>query len=94
MAHEYFAPAFLARHPFRTDRVLAELDLPLLLFHGRRDDIIPVSHGRALRDVAPDARYVEYDCRHNDFPGGTNLREYWREIGTFLRDHGIIDSMD
>lgn len=91
MARAYLVPAFIARHPFRTDRVLASLDLPVLLFHGRLDDIIPVEHGRRLRDIARNVRYVEFDCRHNDFPGAQNIDAYWAEIGRFLADRDIID---
>lgn len=92
MAHKYAAPAFLVRHPFRTDRALAAAGTaPVLIFHGTRDDIIPVSHGRRLRDIAPHATYVEYDCRHNDFPGSDNEQAYWNEIARFLERTGIIE---
>jgi hypothetical protein len=90
MAHRYLAPTFLSSNPFRTDRVLAALNVPALIFHGKSDDIIPVAHGRALRSIARDAIYVEYDCRHNDFPGDANLEHYWGEIRRFLIQHDII----
>ena len=90
MAHRYLVPTFIARHPFRTDHVIPELDVPILIFHGTRDRIIPVKHGRQLRDLTPGARYIEYDCGHNDFPGPGNEREYWDEIRTFLVDADII----
>lgn len=91
MAHKYFAPTFLAKHAFRTDRVLDALDDPILIFHGTRDTIISVSHGRKLRDVARDATYIEYDCGHNDFPGRDNEEAYWNEIADFLKRTGIIN---
>jgi len=84
MASEYWAPWFLVSNPFRTDRVLEGLDVPILIFHGSRDDIIPVSHGRELRDIARQGTYVEYDCRHNDFPGRDNEETYWKDIERFL----------
>jgi fermentation-respiration switch protein FrsA (DUF1100 family) len=90
MAHGYLAPEFLARHPFRTDRILGELDVSLLLFHGSRDRIIPVKHGRALSRLAPDTVYVEYDCGHNDFPGAGNEDDYWNRIARFLEDTGVL----
>ena len=91
MAHTYFAPTFLARHPFRTDRVVAEIDVPVLIFHGTRDRIIPVVHGHKLRQLAAGAAYVEYDCGHNDFPGRGNHDAYWNEIADFLTNAGVID---
>ena len=84
MARGYGVPAFLVRHPFRTDRVMAELDVPLLLFHGALDRIVPVAHGRKLRAIAGDAAYVEFACGHNDFPGAGNTARYWAEIEKFL----------
>ncbi len=84
MARGYGGPAFLARHPFRTDRILPTLNVPLLLFHGTRDSIIPVAHGRKLHALVPQATYVEYDCDHNDFPGRGNDKAYWQTIERFL----------
>ncbi|MFQ5411126.1 MAG: alpha/beta hydrolase [Phycisphaerae bacterium] len=90
MARKYLAPGFLVRHPFHVDRVLKTLDIPVLIFHGTHDDIIPVAHGRALRDLARNATYLEFDCKHNDFPGAKNERHYWNEIRRFLTKNGIL----
>jgi hypothetical protein len=92
MAHKYAVPSFLVKNPFRTDRVVQALDAPMLIFHGAHDDIIPVSHGRRLRDLAPPATYVEYDCAHNDFPGQRNEAAYWDQVAAFLRKNGVIGS--
>ncbi|MBN2562375.1 MAG: alpha/beta hydrolase [Phycisphaerae bacterium] len=89
MARAYLVPSFLVKAPFRTDRVLESLDVPVLIFHGTQDDIIPVSHGRRLRDAARHGTYVEYGCRHNDFPGRGNEDAYWQEIRAFLKRNGI-----
>jgi len=91
MAHGYGAPAFLARHPFRTDRVVAGTTMPLFLAHGTHDRIVPVRHGRKLRDLAPRAVYIEYACGHNDFPGVGNERERWSEICAFLGSAGVLE---
>lgn len=91
LAWRFGAPPFLVRNPFRTDRVVARLDVPLLIFHGTRDEIIPVSHGRRLRDLAPKAACIEYDCGHNDFPGPGNDETYWSDIAKFLKQSGVIE---
>ncbi|RIK68898.1 MAG: alpha/beta hydrolase [Planctomycetota bacterium] len=90
MARHYYAPAFIAKNPFRVDRVIASLDVPVLILHGTTDDIIPVAHGRKLRDLALRGTYHEYDCRHNDFPGDANEEAYWRDIEAFLRAAGVV----
>ncbi len=90
MARRYGVPGSLAKNPFRTDRVVRDFDGPLLIFHGTRDSIIPVSHGRRLRDLNPRARYVEYDCDHNDFPGPGNWEAYQGEIRRFLSTGQIV----
>jgi hypothetical protein len=90
MACRFGAPPFLVRNPFRTDRAIAKLDVPVLIFHGARDEIIPVTHGRRLRDLASRAVYIEYDCGHNDFPGPGNENAYWFAIKKFLSRNGIV----
>lgn len=87
-ADGYFAPRFLVRHPFRTDRVVETLRAPLLILHGSRDTIVPVRHAHRLRDLARQSThvsFVEYDCGHVDFPARENEADYWRSIETFLR---------
>jgi len=88
-AWRYGVPPFLVRSPFRTDRVLPTLrGMPILIMHGRRDTIVPVSHGRRLRDPAPWADYYETDDDHNDFP--TDARAYRETIRAFLVKHGFV----
>lgn len=89
-ARRYLAPSFLVRSPFDTDKALPELDIPILIQHGTNDDIVPVSHGRALKALARDVTYIEYDCRHNDFPGDANEDQYTQDIRDFLTKNGIL----
>ena len=70
--------------------MIRELDIPLLIFHGTHDSIIPVEHGRRLKALAGErAIYVEYDCDHNNFPGRGNNRDYADRIAAFLATAGI-----
>ena len=89
MAHGYLAPGFLLKNPFRNDRSLAGLDVPMLIFHGSHDEIIPVTHGRALHALLPKATYVELNCGHNDFPGRDG-EKFRREVEGFLRQTKIL----
>jgi uncharacterized protein len=89
MAWKFYAPPLLVKHPFHTDRVLRELDAPVLIFHGKRDDIIPFAQGQALAKVAKRSTFVAYDCAHNDFPGPGNEQDFERRIEAFLREAGV-----
>ncbi len=87
MARRYLIPPFLVRHPLRVDRVLKRLDVPVLIMHGSRDRIIPVSHGRKLAEIARNSRYIEYDCGHI---GLTEQPGYWDELARFLTEAGLL----
>lgn len=86
-ASDYYMPELLVRHPFRTDAVLKSFTKPVLIFHGTEDEIIPVSHGRALAAIRPDATFIESPGGHNDYP--RNRAAYWASIDGFLTEHGI-----
>lgn len=88
MAWRFAIPPFLVRDPFDNQEVLAQLDAPVLLFHGRRDNIIPYEHGVALSQTAKNAQLVSYDCDHNDLP--PDHEDYWVEIQKFLREAGVM----
>ncbi len=88
MTARYAAPQALARHPFRTDQVLAALDVPVLLFHGRADATIPVEHARALTRIAKRARLIEFDGGHDDRPPA--ILEHSESIFAWLREIGAL----
>jgi fermentation-respiration switch protein FrsA (DUF1100 family) len=80
-------PPFFVKHPFRNDRVLPTLDRPVLIMHGKDDDIIPPSHGRRLHELCPGSMHVELPGGHNDFP--VDPRRYWAAIDAFLDQHHV-----
>lgn len=88
-AGRYWVPEFLCRHPFHNDDVVAQFKGPILIFHGARDDIVPVEHGRRLHALAPGSTYVEEpDGNHVDFPPDTE--RYLKHIREFLTGAGIL----
>lgn len=55
-----------------------------MILHGTRDEVIPVTMGRALAAAAPGAALVEIpSASHNDFPGLEELvaREIAKRLG-------------
>jgi hypothetical protein len=85
LSKRWLVPSFLCRHPFRSDRVIAELDAPVLIFHGRYDMTVPVSHGRRLHELAPNSEYIEQDTGHGDFHSD------WKSTREFLLRNHILD---
>ncbi|MFO0838075.1 MAG: alpha/beta hydrolase [Phycisphaerae bacterium] len=85
-AAELGIPAFLCRNHFRNDLAIAALDAPILIFHGRHDTTMPVSHGRRLAAAARRARLIETEADHRA------LRPDWTEVWGFLRENGVVDA--
>lgn len=92
MAHRQLAPGFILRHPFRSDRVAARLEAPLLLLHGERDRIAPLSHAQRLHELAKRSELFTQEAGHNDFPA--DLDAYVNRIEAFLRSAGALDPSD
>lgn len=86
-ARRYLAPGFLVRDPFDNLSVIKDYDGPLLIFHGKQDEVIPFSHGQSLHQANPKSRFISYECGHNDCP--PDWIHFWREIGSFLKNSGL-----
>jgi pimeloyl-ACP methyl ester carboxylesterase len=66
--HYPFVPAALVPDAYPTLRLIGELRAPLLVLHGDRDDIVPLSQGRAVFEAAPWSKlmHVFTGLGHND----------------------------
>jgi uncharacterized protein len=66
--HYPVVPGFVVPNAYPTLDRIPRLRAPLLVIHGERDDIVPVSHGRALFEAAPDPKtlHVIRGAGHND----------------------------
>jgi pimeloyl-ACP methyl ester carboxylesterase len=87
-ATRYLAPAFLIRDPFDNMRVVRRYAGPVLVIHGRFDEIIPLEHGKALHSAARDGKLIIYPAGHNDCPPDWDV--FWRDIETFLKEAKVI----
>jgi len=87
-ASRFLAPGFLVRDPFDNLSVVSTYTGPVLIIHGKNDDIIPFSHGKALYENCLKGKLIAYDCSHNDCP--PNYVIFWKDIETFLNNAGII----
>lgn len=93
LARRFLFPPFLIRDRFDSRTAVAEYGGPVLVFHGRYDDLIPFEHGRALAEAAAGrGRFVPLECVHDDcLPDAAPFR---RELAGFLQDHGILERED
>lgn len=81
-ARRYLVPEFISRDPFDNLSVIQAFNKPVLIFHGRFDELIPYHHGEALAKNAPQAELISYDCEHNNCP--PDWDEYWKTVQQFL----------
>jgi hypothetical protein len=90
MAWQYLFPPMLVKNPYRPDRILPGLGVPVLLFHGRSDSIIPVSHARRLHALTPGSELQEYDCGHYDPPSVSFPKDHRARLQAFLQRAGVL----
>ena len=86
-----FVPPFLIRTRLDSERKISQIRVPKLILHGDRDDLVPISHGRALFELAlPPKRFVGVPgASHNDtyVVGGSAYFDAWEY---FLRETGPV----
>jgi fermentation-respiration switch protein FrsA (DUF1100 family) len=83
LAARFLVPGFLVRDPFDNLAALRSYRGPLLVLHGRRDEVIPFDHGEALSAAVPGSTFVPVDCGHNDCP------RPWAAFRSWTRAHSL-----
>ncbi len=88
--HYPFIPAGLIPDAYPSLRLIRELRAPLLVLHGERDDIVPLTHGRALFDAAPEPKRIEVFPKvgHNDLVPLAG-KAYAEAIASWARGLGV-----
>lgn len=87
-AAKYLAPAFLVRDPFENLQAVKNYPGPILVMHGKFDEVIPYRHGLSLYQAAEKGTMVTYESGHNDCP--PNWDVFWQDVELFLREAKII----
>ncbi len=65
--HYPWLPAFINRYPMHSDLWLPAIKRPVVIVHGDRDSLIPVSHGEKLRRLrASTEMMIITGAEHND----------------------------
>lgn len=89
-AHRYFMPEFLIRDPFDNAGVLRDYPGPVLVLHGRYDEVIPYEEGQKLAMTAARGTLRLYECGHRCWLSGKI--PIARDIHEFLSSNGILPS--
>jgi hypothetical protein len=87
-ARRYLLPGFLARDRFDNLEVVRSFSGPVLLVHGRRDEVIPYGHSERLARASETVELVTLDCGHNDCP--PDRTAYEAAIRGFLVRAGVL----
>ncbi len=84
----YKAPPILVRDRWNNRRAVEGFDGPVLLMHGRTDEVVPFSHAETLARTRDELEVTEIPCGHNDC-----LSVWPRILGSvveFLRSNSIL----
>lgn len=87
-AKRFFMPPFLVRDTFDNLAAVRAYSGPVLLIHGRFDELIPHQHAVELADAAPRATLISYDCGHWCWYPDT--LPFWTDVTEFLERNAVI----
>jgi pimeloyl-ACP methyl ester carboxylesterase len=68
MSARFYVPGCFVLDSFDNEKAIQRFNNPILIFHGKRDDVIPYENGKTLAARSDQARLISYDCGHNDLP--------------------------
>lgn len=81
-------PRFIIRDPFDTIGEVRRLHVPMLIVHGRLDDVIPFSHGQKLAQAAHDADFVVHGGGHHLM---NDAVAFWRAVRKLLARAHLVN---
>ena len=87
-AHKFFLPEFLVLDPYDNLSFLKNFKGPLMVVHGKSDQVIPFSHSQELLRIRPDAFFIGYDTDHNETPPDWDI--FWDNVYDFLKRKGVL----
>lgn len=75
-------PSFLLRYPLPSNTWITQVNVPVLVVHGEKDEVIPVQQGKSLAELSKDAEFHSVkDAHHNDL---RHFEGYWGTLQGFL----------
>jgi uncharacterized protein len=77
----FFLPAAILKYKFMTADMLKKVKVPVTVFHGTTDELIPFSNAQKLKDEIPEIDFVTVpDCLHNDLPYTSVYKNKMKEL--------------
>lgn len=86
----YWAPSFLLHDHFDSFGSLRHFPGPVLVIHGRQDQLIPWRQGQQLASASAHSTFRLYDCGHGCWD--PDRLPFWQDAEPFLRTAGILSS--
>lgn len=87
-ARGYGAPASLLRDRYDNLSVLAKFSGPVLIIHGKLDQLIPWQQARRLADASPRTEFKLYDCAHGCWD--PDHLPFWHDTVPFLAKADLL----
>jgi pimeloyl-ACP methyl ester carboxylesterase len=87
-AAHYLAPGILVLDPYDTLSVLKTYSNPVLIVHGRYDDVVPYSHAVTLAAGTTRGTLITYAGGHNDCP--PDYLQFRQDLLPFFHSLGIV----
>ena len=78
---EKFPLSFLLKDRYNNTEIVAALNIPIFIYHGVKDQIIPFSHAKILKKAAKMSTFYSEVCGHNDCP------RKWQAFILFLQSN-------
>jgi len=88
MARRFLMPGFLVGDPFDNLSVVSNLKVPILIIHGRQDNLIPFEHSQTLHQSAPGSKLISYQADHNSCPPDWSV--FFHDVKLFLEKSGLL----
>jgi uncharacterized protein len=88
-AASYWAPSFLLHDHFNNLSTLRQFPGPVLVIHGRDDQLIPWEQGRRLASAATRGTFKLYACGHGCWD--PEHLPFWQDAMPFLLEAGILE---
>lgn len=82
-----FLPDFIVRDPFDNLAAVTAFRGPILILHGKSDDIVPPENAQELHRASPRSVLVILECGHNNCTHDPRL---WPEILRFLGEKELL----